>query len=80
MQSNNAGVQQAEDDTKKSGYETKNLYTLQVDDKGKPELVTTDTSTLDTTTHNTLAHRINQTPDKSGYDRYLLGHVLATKG
>ena len=42
MQINNAVVQQAEDDTKKSGYETKNLYTLQVDDKGKPELVTTD--------------------------------------
>lgn len=80
MQINNAVVQQAEDDTKKSGYETKNLYTLQVDDKGKPELVTTDTSTLDTTTHNTLADRINQTPDKSGYDGYLLGDGLAPNG
>ena len=80
MQINNAVVQQAEDDTKKSGYETKNLYTLQVDDKGKPELVTTDTSTLDTTTHNTLTHRINQTPDKSGYDGYLLGDGLAPNG
>ena len=80
MQINNAVVAQAEDDTKKSGYETKNLYTLQVDDKGKPELVTTDTSTLDTTTHNTLADRINQTPDKSGYDGYLLGDGLAPNG
>ena len=80
MQINNAVVQQAEDDTKKSGYETKNLYTLQVDDKGKPELVTTDTSTLDTTTHNTLADRINQTPDKSWYDGYLLGDGLAPNG
>ena len=80
MQINNAVVQQAEDDTKKSGYETKNLYTLQVDDKGKPELVTTDTSTLDTTTHNTLTDRINQTPDKSGYDGYLLGDGLAPNG
>jgi|TARA_B100000212_G_scaffold339706_1_gene318713 hypothetical protein len=80
MQINNAVVAQAEEDTKKSGYETKNLYTLQVDDKGKPELVTTDTSTLDTTTHNTLADRINQTPDKSGYDGYLLGDGLAPNG
>ena len=80
MQINNAVVQQAEDDTKKSGYETKNLYTLQVDDKGKPELVTTDTSTLDTTTHNTLADRINQTPDKSGYDGYLSVSGLAPNG
>ena len=80
MQINNAVVAQAEANTKKAGYDTTNLYTLQVDDKGKPELVTTDTSTLDTTTHNTLADRINQTPDKSGYDGYLLGDGLAPNG
>ena len=80
MQINNAVVAQAEANTKKAGYDTTNLYTLQVDDKGKPELVTTDTSTLDTTTHNTLADRINQTPSKSGYDGYLLGDGLATNG
>jgi len=80
MQINNAVVAQAEENTKKAGYDTTNLYTLQVDDKGKPELVTTDTSTLDTTTHNTLADRINQTPSKSGYDGYLLGDGLAPNG
>ena len=80
MQINNAVVVQAEANTKKAGYDTTNLYTLQVDDKGKPELVTTDTSTLDTTTHNTLADRINQTPSKSGYDGYLLGDGLAPNG
>ena len=80
MQINNAVVAQAEANTKKAGYDTSNLYTLQVDDKGKPELVTTDTSTLDTTTHNTLADRINQTPSKSGYDGYLLGDGLAPNG
>ena len=80
MQINNAVVAQAEANTKKAGYDTTNLYTLQVDDKGKPELVTTDTSTLDTTTHNTLADRINQTPSKSGYDGYLLGDGLAPNG
>ena len=80
MQINNAVVAQAEANTKKAGYDTSNLYTLQVDDKGKPELVTTDTSTLDTTTHNTLTDRINQTPSKSGYDGYLLGDGLAPNG
>ena len=80
MQINNAVVAQAESNTKKAGYDTTNLYTLQVDDKGKPELVTTDTSTLDTTTHNTLTDRINQTPSKSGYDGYLLGDGLAPNG
>ena len=80
MQINNAVVAQAEANTKKAGYDTTNLYTLQVDDKGKPELVTTDTSTLDTTTHNTLTDRINQTPSKSGYDGYLLGDGLAPNG
>ena len=80
MQISNAVVAQAEANTKKAGYDTTNLYTLQVDDKGKPELVTTDTSTLDTTTHNTLADRINQTPSKSGYDGYLLGDGLAPNG
>ena len=80
MQINNAVVAQAEENTKKAGYDTTNLYTLQVDDKGKPELVTTDTSTLDTTTHNTLTDRINQTPSKSGYDGYLLGDGLAPNG
>ena len=80
MQINNAVVAQTEANTKKAGYDTTNLYTLQVDDKGKPELVTTDTSTLDTTTHNTLTDRINQTPSKSGYDGYLLGDGLAPNG
>ena len=80
MQINNAVVAQAEENTKKAGYDTTNLYTLQVDDKGKPELVTTDTSTLDTTRHNNLADRINQTPSKSGYDGYLLGDGLAPNG
>ena len=80
MQINNAVVAQAEANTQKAGYDTPNLYTLQVDDKGKPELVTTDTSTLDTTTHNTLTDRINQTPSKSGYDGYLLGDGLAPNG
>ena len=80
MQINNAVVQQAEADSGKSGYDIAHFYTLQVDDKGKPELVTTDTSTLDASTQNTLADRVNQTPSKTGYDGYLLGDGLAPNG
>jgi len=80
MQINNAVVAQAEADAPKSGYDIAHFYTLQVDDQGKPELVTTDTTQLDTTTQNTLADRVNQTPSKTGYDGYLLGDGLAPNG
>ena len=80
MQINQAVVAQAEADISKSGYNTKHLYTLQVDDQGKPELVTTDMNNLDASTANVLADRINQTPDKLGYQGYLLGDGFAPNG
>jgi len=80
MQINNAVVQQAEADAKKSGYETQQLYTLQVDKQGKPELVTTDVDTLDASQAGLLADRVNQTPERSGYDGYLLGDGIAPNG
>src|SRR5210317_320245 len=80
MQINNAVVAQAEADAPKSGYDIAHFYTLQVDDQGKPELVTTDLSTLDTSTANTLTDRVNQTPTKEGYDGYLLGDGIAPNG
>ena len=80
MQINNAIIAQAEADSPKSGYDIANFYTLQVDDQGKPELVTTDLSTLDTSTANTLADRVNQTPAKDGYDGYLLGDGVPPNG
>ena len=80
MQINNAIIAQAEADSPKSGYDIAHFYTLQVDDQGKPELVTTDLSTLDTSTANTLADRVNQTPAKDGYDGYLLGDGVPPNG
>lgn len=80
MQINNAVIQQAEADAPKSGYDIAHFYTLQVDSQGKPELVTTDTSTLDTSTQNTLADRVTQTPSKEGYDGYILGDGIAPNG
>ena len=80
MQINNAVIQQAEADAPKSGYDIAHFYTLQVDSQGKPELVTTDTSTLDTSTQNTLADRVTQTPSKEGSNGYLLGDGIAPNG
>jgi hypothetical protein len=51
-----------------------------VDEQGKPELVTTDINTLDASTANEMADRINQTPDRNGYDGYLLGDGFAPNG
>ena len=80
MQVNNAVLKQAEADTAKSGFDTTNLYTLQVDDTGKPELVTTDITSLDASTQNELADRINQTPERTGYDGYLIGDGIPPNG
>lgn len=79
MQINNAVIAQAEADAGKSGYNTNHFFTLQVDDNGRPELVTTDQSDLDASS-GVLADRINQTPDRTGYDGYLLGDGLAPNG
>ena len=66
MQVNDAIIQQAEADAPKSGYDTSHLYTLQVDDRGVPELVTTDATDLDASTQGELADRVNQTPEREG--------------
>ena len=80
MQINNAILNQAEADSAQSGYDTTNLYTLQTDAEGKPELVTTDISTLDASTAGEFADRVNQTPDREGYQGYLLGDGIPPNG
>ena len=80
MNINNAIVQQADADSAKSGYDTTNLYTLQVDNTGAPELVTADINTLDASQQNILTDRINQTPAREGYKGYLIGDNIAPNG
>ena len=80
MQINNAVVAQADADSAKSGYDTSNLYTLQVDNQGRPELVTTDTNDLDASHADLLADRVSQTPAREGYQGYLLGDNIAPNG
>ena len=79
MQINNAVVAQAEADARLSGYETSHFYTLQVDDQGRPELLTTDISTLDATS-SALADRISKSPEREGYTGYLIGDGIASNG
>ncbi len=82
MQVNNAIIQQAEADAPKSGYDTSSFYTLQTDDNGKAELVRTDQTDIDASIESGQldASRVNQTPDRNGYDGYLLGDGLAPNG
>ena len=59
-----------EADAGKFGYDTSfHLYTLQVDEQGKRELVTIDTTELDTNRPNELADRVDPT-ERTGYDGY----------
>ena len=80
MQINNAVVQQAEADAAKSGYDTSHLFSLQTDENGRVELVTTDTTDLDASTENELADRVMQTPNREGYQGYLLGDGIPSNG
>jgi hypothetical protein len=79
MKINNAIIGQAEADAKLSGYDTSHFYTLQVDDDGKPELVTVDMSTIDASS-SLMVDRISMSPERSGYCGYLLGDGLAPNG
>jgi len=79
MQINNAVVAQAEADAAKSGADTTHLYTLQVDDKGRPELQTVDATDLDAST-SMEADRINKAPERTGYTGYLIGDGIPPNG
>ncbi len=80
MQINDAIISQAEADAPKSGYDTSHFFTLQVDEDGRPELVTADLDTMDASTINEFADRINQTPEREGYTGYLVGDGIAPNG
>ncbi len=54
----------------------------QVDKTGKPELVTADETDIDASVNSGQldASRVNQTPERSGYQGYLIGDGLAPNG
>ncbi len=77
---NDAVVQQAEADAPKSGYETRQFYTLAVDEKGKTVLNTSDTTELDASITSITALESNARPVRTGYTGYLVGDGFPQNG
>ena len=74
-------VAQAEADAPKSGYETRQFYTLAVDTQGNPTLETADESTLDASNiSNIRAGTVNGVPNRTGYTGYLVGDGIPVNG
>jgi hypothetical protein len=72
---------QAEADAPKSGYETRQFFTLAVDpDTGKPLLETADQATVDASTTTNFASEVNTVPERSGYTGYLIGDGYPVNG
>ncbi len=78
---NDTIVAQAEADAPKSGYETRQFYTLAVDPTtGKAILNTADTSTLDASVTSITALESNARPVRTGYTGYLVGDGFPQNG
>lgn len=81
LEINDAVLRQAETDSAKSGYETRQFYTLAVDTQGKPILNTADnTTTLDASNNSTTALENNARPQRTGYTGYLVGDGFPSNG
>jgi hypothetical protein len=79
LEINDQIVAQAEADAPKSGYETRQFYTLAVDDQGKPVLNTADENTI-LASENVLASQSEGIPERTGYTGYLVGDGFPVNG
>jgi len=78
---NDAVIQQAETDAAKSGYETRQFYTLAVDPTtGKPLLTSVDETSLDASSVDYLTSTVNDVPVRTGYTGYLVGDGFPVNG
>ena len=78
---NDAIVAQAEADAPKSGYETRQLFTLAKDPiTGKPLLETVDNGITLASSTSDRASEVNAVPQRSGYSGYLLGDGFPENG
>jgi hypothetical protein len=77
---NDIVVAQAEADAPKSGYETRQFYTLAVDSNGKTLVNTADSGTLSASTSSYNVSDNNARPFRSGYTGYLLGDGFPQNG
>lgn len=79
---NNAIITEAENDSAKSGYETRQFYTLAADANGRPTLNTADSSDplLLASSESITATETNTRPKRPGYTGYLLGDGFPVNG
>lgn len=79
---NNAIISEAETDSAKSGYETRQFFTLAVDANGKSVLNTVDSTDplLLASSESITATETNKRPVRSGYTGYLLGDGFPVNG
>jgi hypothetical protein len=77
---NNQVVAQAEADAPKSGYETRQFYTLAASATGKTTLLAADSSGLTASNSSVSADAVYNVPQRSGYTGYLLGDGFPTNG
>jgi hypothetical protein len=80
LEINDAIIAEAEANTPKSGYETRQLFTLAVDDEGKPALKTADETDFDASLTTLDASRIMDRPIRTGYAGYMLGDGIPDNG
>lgn len=76
---NDSVLAEAEAAAPLSGYDTRNFYTLQTNDRGDVDLVTVDNSNLAIDDANTTDSVINP-PVKDGYQGYLVGDGVPPNG
>lgn len=79
LEINDQVVAQAEADAPKSGYETRQFYTLAVDSTGKPTLTTADETDI-TAASSVRASQVNGVPERTGYTGYLVGDGFPVNG
>lgn len=77
---NDIVIAQAEVDAPKSGYETRQFYTLAVNAQGKPILNTADVTALDASNATITAQESNARPVRTGYTGYLVGDGFPANG
>lgn len=73
-------LEQAELDSPKSGYNTKHFYTIALNEQGFLDLINVDEADLDGTTRAQIYDKILNTPDRDGYNAYLVGEEYTPNG
>jgi hypothetical protein len=78
---NDQVIAQAEADAAKSGYETRQFYSLAVDpDNGRTVIQTADQDTIDASIASQLASGVYGTATRTGYQGYLVGDGYPVNG